>query len=65
MTVQQLIDVLNVIPAEMRNTEFVVFCSTNGVRVRFPENHVDLSYAMGIDGVMVTLMGKQDENQLS
>lgn len=65
MNVRQLKAALSVIPESMQEVEFVAFSTTNGVRIRFPEDRVDLSYAMGVDGVMVTLMGAQDKNQLS
>lgn len=64
MTVQQLIDALNRIPEEMRNDEFVVFCQSNGVRVRFPTAHVPLTWHMSHGVPMIGLTGSQDESQL-
>lgn len=65
MNVRQLKAALSVIPESMQEVEFVAFSTTNGVRVCFPENSVNLNYMISHGRPMVELQGSQDENQLS
>jgi len=61
MTVGELREALALIPEQFNNTEFVVFCASNGVRVVF--DHADLGFYVTQGDGRVSLLGKQDPNQ--
>jgi hypothetical protein len=63
MTIRQLKAALESMPAEFLDTEFVVFDARTGMRTRFSDKTVSLSWLMSHGRPMVELMGTQDEKQ--
>lgn len=61
MNVRQLREALALVPESFNDVPFVVFCTTNGVRVVF--DHMDIGYAVTSGQQVVSLNGIQDPNQ--